>query len=148
MSSTVAVSLYLPMSEQHRFGSLGDVWKLPLIREPFLTQRNNADMSKHHNWPSRHGRTTDNTISVAYLLPGGMTGGDRLSYPLRLIGTAHAWLCTSLCRFSDIDEQSKGLCYCCNMNIQRQCSGDFGTEVVQNFFNVCKTLQWRCVVKP
>ena len=27
-----------------------------------------------------------------YLLPGGMTGTDRLSYPLRLIGTAYAWL--------------------------------------------------------
>ena len=46
-----------------------------------------------------------------YLLPGGMTGTDRLSYPLRHIGTDHAWLFTSLCKFSDIDEQSKGLCY-------------------------------------
>ena len=42
-----------------------------------------------------------------YLLPDGMTGTDRLCYPLRLIGTAHAWLFTFLC----IDEQSKGLCY-------------------------------------
>ena len=46
-----------------------------------------------------------------YLLPDSMTGTDRLSYSLRRIGTAHAWLLTSLCRFSDIDEQSKGLCY-------------------------------------
>ena len=46
-----------------------------------------------------------------YLLPDVMTGTDRLSYPLRHIGTAHAWLFTSLCRFSDFDEQSKGLCY-------------------------------------
>ena len=46
-----------------------------------------------------------------YLLPDGMTGTDRLSYPLRHIGTARAWLFTSLCRFSDIDEQCKGLCY-------------------------------------
>ena len=51
------------------------------------------------------------TTREVYLLPGGMTGTDRLSYPLRLIGTAHAWLFTSLCRFSDVDEQSKGLCY-------------------------------------
>ena len=46
-----------------------------------------------------------------YLLPDGMTGTDRLSYSLRHIGTAHAWLITSLCRFSDINETSKGLCY-------------------------------------
>ena len=46
-----------------------------------------------------------------YLLPDGMTGSDRLFDPLRHIGTAHAGLFTSLCRFSDIDEQSKGLCY-------------------------------------
>ena len=58
----------------------------------------------------------------------------QLYYPLRLIGTVYAWLFTYLCRFSDIDEQSKGLCYWCNMNIQRQCSGDLGTEVMQNFF--------------
>ena len=32
--------------------------------EPFLTQRNNADTNKHQNWPSRHGRTTDNMRSV------------------------------------------------------------------------------------
>ena len=50
------------------------------------------------------------TTQEVYLLPGGMTGTDWLSYPLRLIGTAHAWLFTSLCRFSDIDEQSKELC--------------------------------------
>ena len=47
------------------------------------------------------------TTREVYLLPGGMTGTDRLSYPLRHTGTAHAWLFTSLCRFSDIDEQSK-----------------------------------------
>ena len=46
-----------------------------------------------------------------YLLPHGMTGIDRLSYSRRHIGTAHAWLFTSLYRFSDIDEQSKGLYY-------------------------------------
>ena len=46
-----------------------------------------------------------------FILLGGMTGTDRLSYLLRLIGTAHALLFTSLCRFSDIYEQSKGLCY-------------------------------------
>ena len=69
-----------------------------------------------------------------YLLPNGMAGTDRLSYPLRHIGTAHAWLFIYSCRFSDIDEQSKGLCYYCNVNIQRQCSGDLGTEVMQNFF--------------
>ena len=57
------------------------------------------------------GKTELQTARELYLLPGGMTGTDRLSYPLRLIGTAHAWLFTSLCRFSDIDEQSKGLCY-------------------------------------
>ena len=51
------------------------------------------------------------TTREVYLLPGGMTGTDGLSYPLRHTGTAHAWLFTSLCRFSDIDEQSKGLCY-------------------------------------
>ena len=51
------------------------------------------------------------TTREVYLLPGGMTETDRLFYPLRDIGTAHAWLFTSLCRFSDIDEQSKGLCY-------------------------------------
>ena len=69
-----------------------------------------------------------------YLLPDGMTGTDRLFYPLRHTDTAHAWLFTSLCRFSDIDEQSKGLCYYCNINIHRQCLGDLGTEVMQNFF--------------
>ena len=47
------------------------------------------------------------TTREVYLLPGGSTGTDRLSYPLRLIGTAHASLFTSLCRFMDIDEQSK-----------------------------------------
>ena len=31
-----------------------------------------------------------------YLLSGGMTGTDRLSYPLRHIGTARAWLFTGL----------------------------------------------------
>ena len=46
-----------------------------------------------------------------YLLTDGMNGSDRLSYLLGHIGTAHAWLFTSLCRFSDIDEQSKGLYY-------------------------------------
>ena len=46
-----------------------------------------------------------------YLLPGGMTATGRLPYTLRHIGTPHAWLFTSLCRFSDVDEQSKGLCY-------------------------------------
>ena len=46
-----------------------------------------------------------------YLLPDGMTGTDRLSYSLRRIGTAHAWLFTSVGRFSVMDEQSKGLCY-------------------------------------
>ena len=51
------------------------------------------------------------TTREEYLLPDGMTGTDRLSYPLRHIGTAHAWLFVSLCRFSDIDEQSKGLRY-------------------------------------
>ena len=51
------------------------------------------------------------TTREGYLVPGGITGNDRLSYPLRLIGTAHAWLFTSLCRFSDINEQSKELCY-------------------------------------
>ena len=69
-----------------------------------------------------------------YLLPDGVTGTDRLSYPLCHIGTAHVCLFTSLCKFSDIDEQSKGLCYWCNINIQHQCSGDLGTEVMQNFF--------------
>ena len=39
-----------------------------------------------------------------YLLPDGRTGIDRLSYALCLIGTAQAWLITSLCRFSVIDE--------------------------------------------
>ena len=57
------------------------------------------------------GMTELQTTREVYLLPGGMTRTDRLSYPLRHIGTAHAWLFTSLCRFSDIDEQSKGLCY-------------------------------------
>ena len=42
-----------------------------------------------------------------YVLPDGMTGTYRLSYPLRLIGTSHAWLFTYFCRFIDIDEQSK-----------------------------------------
>ena len=51
------------------------------------------------------------TTRKVYLLPGGMTGTDRLSYPLRLIGTANAWLFTSLCRFSDIVEQFKELYY-------------------------------------
>ena len=69
-----------------------------------------------------------------YLLPGDMTGTDRLSYPIRLIGTGHAWLFTYLCRFNDNDEQSKGLCHRCNINIQRQCSGDLGTEETQNLF--------------
>ena len=41
----------------------------------------------------------ETTLEV-YLLPGGMTGTDH-----------HAWLFTSLCWFSEIDEQSKGLCY-------------------------------------
>ena len=50
-------------------------------------------------------------IREVYLLPDGMTGTDRLSYQLRHIGTAHAWLFTSLCRFNGIDELSKGLCY-------------------------------------
>ena len=31
-----------------------------------------------------------------YLLPDGMTGTDLLYYPLLHIGTAHAWLFTSL----------------------------------------------------
>ena len=48
------------------------------------------------------------TTREVYLLPDRMTGTDRLSYPLRHIGTVHAWLFTSLYRFSDIDEQSKG----------------------------------------
>ena len=77
------------------------------------------------------------TTREVYLLPCGMTGIDRLRYPLRHLGTAHAWLFTSLCRFTDIDEQTKGLCYWCNINIQRQCSGDLGTEVIQNFFFMC-----------
>ena len=51
------------------------------------------------------------TTREVYLLSGGMTGTDRLYYPLRHIGTAHAWLLTSLCMFSDIDEQFQGLCY-------------------------------------
>ena len=51
------------------------------------------------------------TTREVYLLPGGMTGTEQRSYPLRLISTAHAWLFTPLCRFSNIDEQSKGLCY-------------------------------------
>ena len=77
------------------------------------------------------------TTREVYLLPDGMTGTDRLFYSLRHIGTVHAWLFTSLRRFSDIDEQSKGLCYWCNINIERQCSGDLGTEVIQHFFYVC-----------
>ena len=80
------------------------------------------------------GMTELQTMREVYLLPGGMTGTDRLSYPLRHIGTAHAWMFISLCRFSGIDGQSKGLCYWCNINIQRQFSGDLGTEVMQNFF--------------
>ena len=51
------------------------------------------------------------TTREVYLLPGGMTGTDRVSYPHRLIDTAHAWLITSLYRFSDISEQCKGLRY-------------------------------------
>ena len=49
------------------------------------------------------------TTREEYFLPDGVTGTDRLSYPLRHTGTAHAWLFTSLCRFSDIDELSNGL---------------------------------------
>lgn len=63
-----------------------------------------------------------------------MTGTDRLSYPLRLIGPAHAWLFTSLSSFSDIYEQSKGLYLGYNIHSQRLYAGDLGTEVMQNFF--------------
>ena len=37
------------------------------------------------------------TTREVYLLPGGMTGTDRLSYPLRHIGTAHVHGCLHLC---------------------------------------------------
>ena len=44
------------------------------------------------------------TTRAVYLLPGGMTGADRLSDPLRLTDAVHAWLFTrtTLGGFSDI----------------------------------------------
>ena len=85
--------------------------------EPFLTKRNNADSVRANVGIDILGMTELQTTREVYLLPGGMTRTGRLSYLLRLIGTAmHGG--TSLCRFSDIDEQSKGLCYWCSINIQ------------------------------
>ena len=74
------------------------------------------------------GMTELQTTREVYLLPDGMTGTDRLSYPLCLIDTAHAWLFTSLCRFSDSDGTVLLMQY------KLQCSGDLGREVMQNFF--------------
>ena len=80
------------------------------------------------------------TTRQVYLLPGGNTGADRLSCPLYLIDTAHAWLFPSLCWFRDIDEQSKGLCYWCNINIQHQ--GILEPKWCKPFFYVCIQLYY------
>ena len=132
MSSTVPVSLYLL---HVRTTSL---WFTPrrldtaLVESPSwhkVTMRTRLNCGM-----DRLGMVELQTTHAVYLLPGGMTGTDRLSYPLRLIGPGHAWLLTSLCRLSDIYEQSKGLCLWYNIHSQHRCSGDLGTEVMQNFF--------------
>ena len=132
MSSTVPVSLYL----LHIWTTL--LW--------FTLRRLENSFDESPSWHNVTMRIRANvgidlldmaelqTAREVYLFPDGMTGTDWLSYPIHPIGIAHAWLFISLCRFSDSDEQSKGLCYWCNINIQCQCSGDHGTEVMQNFF--------------